>query len=42
MLRRKYTHIKQGETQIIAMYETGMTQRSVADELSQILNKLES
>ena len=33
MSRRKYTHIKELETQIIAMREAGMTRQEIADEL---------
>ena len=33
MSKRKYTHIKEIETQIIAMREAGMTRREIADEL---------
>ena len=33
MSRRKYTHIKEVEDQIIAMRESGMTRQEIADEL---------
>ena len=33
MSRRKYTHIKEIETQIISMREAGMTRQEIADEL---------
>ena len=33
MSKRKYTHIKEKETQIIAMREAGMTRQEIADEL---------
>lgn len=33
MTKRKYTHIKEIETQIIAMREAGMTRQEIADEL---------
>ena len=42
MSKRKYTHIKELETQIITMREAGMTRQEIADELglekSQIKN----
>ena len=33
MSKRKYTHIKLMETQIIAMREAGLTRQEIADEL---------
>ena len=33
MSKRKYTHIKELEAQIIAMREAGMTRQAIADEL---------
>ena len=33
MSKRKYTHIQEIETQIIAMREAGMTRQEIADEL---------
>ena len=33
MSKRKYTHIKEIETQIVAMREAGMTRQEIADEL---------
>ena len=33
MSKRKYTHIKEVETQIIAMREAGMSRQEIADEL---------
>ena len=33
MSKRKYTYIKEVETQIIAMREAGMTRQEIADEL---------
>ena len=33
MSKRKYTHIKEIETQIITMREVGMTRQEIADEL---------
>ena len=33
MSKRKYTHIKEVETQIIGMREAGMTRQEIADEL---------
>ena len=33
MSKRKYTHIKAIETQIISMREAGMTRQEIADEL---------
>ena len=33
MSKRKYTHIKELEPQIIAMREAGMTRQEIADEL---------
>lgn len=33
MSKRKYTHIKPMETQIISMREAGMTRQEIADEL---------
>lgn len=33
MSKRKYTHIKEIETQIIAMRKAGMTRQEIADEL---------
>lgn len=33
MSKRKYTHIKEIETQIISMREAGMTRQEIADEL---------
>ena len=33
MSKRKYTHIKAIETQIISMRESGMTRQEIADEL---------
>ena len=33
MSKRKYTHIKEIEIQIIAMREAGMTRQEIADEL---------
>ena len=33
MTRRKYTHIKEIEEQIITMREAGMTRQEIADEL---------
>ena len=33
MSRRKYTHIKEIEEQIITMRESGMTRQEIADEL---------
>ena len=33
MSKRKYTHIKEVETQIIAMREAGMTRQEIADKL---------
>lgn len=33
MFKRKYTHIKEIETQIITMREAGMTRQEIADEL---------
>ena len=33
MSKRKYTHLKEIETQIIAMREAGMTHQEIADEL---------
>ena len=33
MSKRKYTHIKEIETRIIAMREDGMTRQEIADEL---------
>lgn len=33
MSKRKYTHIKKVETQIITMREAGMTRQEIADEL---------
>ena len=33
MSKRKYTHIKAVETQIVSMREAGMTRQEIADEL---------
>ena len=33
MSKRKYTHIKAIEEQIVSMREAGMTQQEIADEL---------
>ena len=33
MSKRKYTHIREVETQIIVMREAGMTRQEIADEL---------
>ena len=33
MLKRKYTHMKELEEQVISMRESGMTRQEIADEL---------
>ena len=36
MSKRKYTHMKEMEVQILSMRESGMTRQEIADELDRL------